>query len=93
MLSRKYTKGRDLYDLAWYLSDPAWPVPNIPLLAHALEQSAWQGEAVTQSNWRRIIAAKVKTIDWQSALKDVSPFLERPEDAAWVSSERLLEML
>jgi hypothetical protein len=36
---------------------------------------------------------KLKTIDWQAALKDVSPFLERPEDAAWISPERLLSLL
>ena len=25
ILQRPYTKGRDLYDLIWYLSDPTWP--------------------------------------------------------------------
>ena len=29
---RSYTKGRDLYDLIWYLSDPEWPPPNLLLL-------------------------------------------------------------
>jgi predicted nucleotidyltransferase component of viral defense system len=93
VLMRKYTKGRDLYDLAWYLSDPAWPAPNITLLDNALQQSEWQGDEVTASNWRQLIATKVKTLDWQIALKDVSPFLERSEDTAWVSPERLLELL
>lgn len=93
VLSRKYTKGRDLYDLAWYLADPAWPKPNIRLLTNALQQTAWSGEAPTESNWRRIVAAKLETLDWRAALEDVSPFLERPEDAAWVSAERLHELL
>lgn len=93
VLSRKYTKGRDLYDLAWYLADPVWPEPNIPLLTHALRQTAWPGQEPTESNWRRLVAAKLETLDWRAALEDVSPFLERPEDAAWVSCERLQKML
>ena len=27
VFSRGYTKGRDLYDLLWYLSDATWPPP------------------------------------------------------------------
>ena len=28
LLTRTYTKGRDLYDLVWYLADPGWPAPT-----------------------------------------------------------------
>jgi predicted nucleotidyltransferase component of viral defense system len=28
VLQRSYLKGRDLYDLLWYLIDPNWPAPN-----------------------------------------------------------------
>ncbi len=30
LFQRRYVKGRDLYDLMWYLSDPDWPEPNLP---------------------------------------------------------------
>ena len=43
ILQRFYTKGRDIYDLLWYLSDPAWPLPNLALLNNALAQTGWQG--------------------------------------------------
>src|SRR5690606_31566222 len=39
LLQRAYAKGRDLYDLAWYLNQPAWPNPNLEMLNHALVQS------------------------------------------------------
>ncbi len=42
-LQRSYTKGRDIYDLLWYLSDPAWPQPNLILLNNALAQTGWPG--------------------------------------------------
>lgn len=93
VLSRKYTKGRDLYDLAWYLSAPDWPEPNIPLLTNSLQQSGWQGPEVTSNSWRTVVAEKLRTLDWKAALSDVSPFLERPEDAAWIDSQRLQSLL
>lgn len=38
ILRRPFAKGRDLYDLAWYLGDPGWPAPNLELLNAALSQ-------------------------------------------------------
>lgn len=32
ILQRPYPKGRDIYDLIWYLSDRSWPPPNLVLL-------------------------------------------------------------
>ena len=58
ILSRKYTKGRDLYDLAWYLSDADWPAPNLIQLNNALRQTNWRGPAATPENWRRLVAKK-----------------------------------
>lgn len=39
LLRHPYTKGRDLYDLLWYLSGPKWPAPNLILLNKALGQT------------------------------------------------------
>jgi hypothetical protein len=41
ILHRPYPKGRDFYDLVWYLSDPFWPPPNLVLLNNALAQTGW----------------------------------------------------
>jgi len=45
ILQRPYLKGRDLYDLAWYLSDREWPAPNLEYLNNALLQTGWQDMA------------------------------------------------
>ena len=93
ILSRKFTKGRDLYDLAWYLSDPDWPEPNLTQLNNALRQTDWKGSEATPENWRCLIADKLRTIDWKQALLDVSPFLERKKDATLVSNSVILPLL
>jgi len=73
ILQRAYTKGRDLYDLLWYLSDPAWPPPNLVLLNNALEQTGWDGPALNAANWREIIRQRLQTLDWGAVLTDVRP--------------------
>lgn len=93
LLTRRYTKGRDLYDLGWYLADPTWPAPNLVQLNNALRQSGWDAPVVTPATWRGLIRDKLNTIDWREALQDVSPFLERERDAALVSRDVLLPLL
>ena len=93
LLTRKYTKGRDLYDLGWYLADRTWPAPNLLQLNNALRQSGWSKPVVTPANWRGLIRDKLNTIDWPEARRDVSPFLEREQDTALVSRDVLLPLL
>ncbi len=57
VLQRPYAKGRDLYDLLWYLSDPAWPAPNLDLLNNALRQTGWAGPELTEGTWREPCAS------------------------------------
>ena len=93
VLTRRYLKGRDIYDLIWYLSDRTWPTPNIELLNNALKQTNWDGPEVTSENWRRLVCLRVETFQWGQILEDVRPFLERAEDVALLTKENLLGLL
>ena len=93
VLQRPYTKGRDLYDLVWYLSDPDWPPPNLPLLNAALGQTDWRGSEMTPHTWRQSLAARMDAMDWDRAVTDLRPFLERQEEIEPVNREDLLRLL
>lgn len=93
ILQRDYLKGRDLYDLLWYLSDPTWPSPNQTLLNNALRQTGWKGRAVSPENWRETVRRRLKTLKWDRALADVRPFLERSAEADLLTSENLMRLL
>jgi predicted nucleotidyltransferase component of viral defense system len=93
VLSRSYTKGRDLYDLAWYLSDPQWPRPNLELLNNALAQTAWTGPEITADNWKALLLKQLHRIDWKRAVTDVSPFLARKQDIGMVSHDTIARLL
>jgi len=93
ILQRAYTKGRDLYDLLWYLSDPAWPPPNLTLLNNALAQTHWQGETLTDANWRDQVRDRLRRLDWENIQTDVGPFVEPGFNLNLVSLENLERVL
>lgn len=93
ILQRPYVKGRDLYDLFWYLGDPGWPLPNLELLNNALRQTEWPGPALTEDNWRSVVQGRLRTIDWDRVVEDVRPFLEPAADAALLTRENLQRLL
>ena len=93
ILQRPYLKGRDLYDLIWYLSDKDWPSPNLVLLNNALNQTEWAGPTFTVENWREIVRSKIESISFEQALDDVRPFLGADEDIDLLTKDNLLGLL
>lgn len=93
ILARPYAKGRDLYDLFWYLLDSSWPEPNIKFLNEALLQTKWKGPEITKSNWNSLVAEKLKSINWDEAVKDAHPFIEKTSDIQFLTKENIIETL
>jgi hypothetical protein len=93
ILQRPHLKGRDLYDLMWYLSDRTWPAPNLILLNNALSQTGWMNPILTENNWRGIVREKIEAIFWAQALEDVRPFLASQRDIDLLTKENLTQLL
>lgn len=93
ILQRPFTKGRDLYDLLWYLSSPQWPPPNLALLNNALQQTSWAGERLTRENWRTVVHQRLDELDWHSAVAEVRPFLMDPAAVRLLTKENVSRLL
>lgn len=93
VLSRSWTKGRDLYDLIWYLAEHTWPAPNLDLLNAALKQMGWKGSRLTEANWKKQLRNRIESLDWEKARADVKPFLERERDLDLVKKDVLIGLL
>jgi hypothetical protein len=93
LLSRPWCKGRDLYDLAWYLSDRTWPEPNLALLNSALDKTGWKGPELVAASWRKLVLEKLESVDWAEARSDVLPFLERPREVDLIRPENFVRLL
>lgn len=95
VLMRQYTKGRDLYDLMWYLSDRSWPGPNLTLLRGAAEQGEWDDPSLLDAaGWRAAVLQRLGDVDWRRARTEAVQFLERPLEAdllEFATFERLLK--
>ena len=93
ILQRPHLKGRDLYDLLWHLSDPAWPAPNLTLLNNALAQTGWPGGALTEATWQAAVRERLREVNWAQAAADVRPFLESAAEAGLLTAENVLNLL
>jgi len=71
---RSYTKGRDIYDLFWYLGRKVQP--NFKLLNNAVAQSLGRAPEVNAGNFKDFMLERTGNIDLAAARKDVERFLE-----------------
>lgn len=93
LLSRRYAKGRDHFDLGWYLSKWKGIEPNFVLLKNALEQTGWEREIPDKDNWRELIRHVVERLDWKKVKQDVEQFLECPSDLNIFTRENVIQLL
>ena len=93
ILQRPWLKGRDLYDLAWYLADRSWPPPNLVLLNNALAQTDWTGPALSAENWRAAVRDRLASVSWERTLDDVQPFLAKPEEMELITRGNVMQLL
>jgi predicted nucleotidyltransferase component of viral defense system len=80
LLVRPYVKGRDWFDFLWYVSRKT--SINFPLLSNALEQlGPWKNKKIiVDLLWfKKEMAKKIRSTDWNKAKTDVHRFL-RPSD-------------
>jgi len=70
---RKYTKGRDIYDLVWYLGKKT--IPNLTVLNNALRQAGEKSPSIDEKNFKEFLLKKLEDIDFKHAQKDAANFL------------------
>ena len=70
---RKYVKGRDFYDLVWYLSKKV--KPNIKLLNNAIYQTENKKLNINEKNYIDFIIEQIRMKNFKEIQKDVEKFL------------------
>ena len=78
ILFRKFLKGRDYYDLFWYLSRKT--EPNLQQLENAIYQTEKKKLRLTGSSWQRMLEEKFSTVNFRKVQSDVQPFIENRQD-------------
>jgi len=93
LLQRPYLKGRDVYDLVWYLGAADWPEPNLIYLNNGLQQTGWKNEPLTTDSWRGALHARLVDADWSRVISDVRPFLADPREAELLVQNHVLALV
>ncbi|MFP4029602.1 MAG: nucleotidyl transferase AbiEii/AbiGii toxin family protein [Candidatus Brocadiia bacterium] len=93
ILQREWCKGRDLFDLLFYLTRWEGVEPNFGYLRNALEQTGYEGSAIDAGNWKDKIRTRVEELDWSSVQEDIRPFLLDPADMKAFRKEFLVSKL
>jgi predicted nucleotidyltransferase component of viral defense system len=71
---RKYTKGRDFYDLVWYLGKKV--KPNYELLNNAIKQTEGESPGLSDKNIKGFLLDKISRVNFAAVKKDIERFLE-----------------
>jgi len=93
ILGRRDLKGREMYDLVWYLCDPAWPAPNLALLNNAFGSGGWNGAPVRPDTWVNVLEEHLASVYWENVVEDVRPYLEAGDDILPLLNRETLKRL
>ena len=88
---RKYVKGRDFYDLVWYLGKKT--APNLELLNNAIWQVDPKAATVTDENFKEFLKAKLAKIDFAGVRRDVARFLVDKEEVKLLDKDLILQLI
>ncbi len=92
LMTRGYPKGRDWYDLVWYMAKRPPVQPNLVQLQNALDQTQGIGTFVA-SSWKSLLAERIRNLDCAALVEDVGSFLERPEERSLLTEANILSVL
>ncbi len=93
VLCREYTKGRDWFDLFWYLSKFKELEPNFIMLNNAMAQTEKDSIILNSRNWRDLLKKAAERVDFGQVKQDVSRFLERPEEVEFLELKTFENLL
>lgn len=83
IIDRNFDKGRDFYDLLWYLGRNV--APDLRLLNNALAQTDKDFPDLDEKNWKLEVLARMEKVDFKRIRDDVRNFLEIPDEAEMLS--------
>jgi predicted nucleotidyltransferase component of viral defense system len=88
---RKYIKGRDFYDLLWYLGKKI--KPNFELLNNAIKQTEGKTDNIREKNFIGFLKNKLSNVDFDKVRKDVERFLVDKEELKLLDKNIIMQIV
>ncbi|MDO8525780.1 MAG: nucleotidyl transferase AbiEii/AbiGii toxin family protein [Candidatus Omnitrophota bacterium] len=90
-LFRKYAKGRDFYDLVWYLTKKI--TPNFILLNNAIEQTQGENLGLSNKNLKDFLSDRIGKVDFKAVRSDADRFLEDKNELKLLDAEVIKSLI
>jgi len=91
VMFRRFNKGRDFYDLLWYLSRRI--EPNLKLLSNAIYQTEQKRITLENGQWVKLLQKKLGEIDFSKIRRDLSPFIQDQNELKLIEVKRFEALL
>lgn len=91
ILCRAYTKGRDYYDLMWFLARKI--EPNYPLLSKAIEQTEKKKLHLNHVQLIKLLYENIEKVDFRKIRLDIEPFLADGKEIRYFEKNYFLQLI
>ncbi|MFH1429395.1 MAG: nucleotidyl transferase AbiEii/AbiGii toxin family protein [Candidatus Margulisiibacteriota bacterium] len=91
LLFRKYTKGRDFYDLLWFIGRKV--EPNYTLLKNAIKQTENVNYQVDGGKLKELLINKINKTEFSKVKSDMEPFLVDTKEMRFFDKKYFLNIL
>jgi predicted nucleotidyltransferase component of viral defense system len=88
---RRYVKGRDYYDLLWFLGKNV--KPNLPLLNNAIRQTEGKGHEIKEGRWKHRLIGHLESVDFAMVRSEVERFLPDRGELRFLNPRSLQSLL
>lgn len=91
VLLRQYTKGRDFYDLMWFLGKKT--EPNFPQLSNAMEQTTGQKISLNKELLRKMLLKRIEEVDFKKVNDELVRFLLNKDETKYINLETFKQLI
>lgn len=91
VLFRQYTKGRDFYDLMWFLGRGT--SPNLPLLENAIFQTTGNKIKLTVPELKKMLLKRINEADFVKIQEELKIFLVDKSEVSYVTAQNLAQLV
>lgn len=87
VLLRSYTKGRDIFDLLWFLGRKTRP--NYTQLENAIYQTTGEKLELDDKKLASMLQTRLSEFDWKKAVDEVRVFIENKDELQYLTRENV----
>ncbi|MFH0800525.1 MAG: nucleotidyl transferase AbiEii/AbiGii toxin family protein [Pseudomonadota bacterium] len=91
ILLRQFTKGRDFFDLMWFLGKKV--EPNLVQLENAIRQTTGEDVKLTPAILRESLKKRISEADFKKIRNELVVFAEDKDDVKYVTRDALMQLV